>query len=103
MPGLMRVTEDTNARGALDSARDLAVHGEQYGYRRIVHRVVGGQKTALSARSYWRRSLSGDFRGRALLGPAGYRASLDFLSASTSAVSGTAAWRREAGVPRRCL
>lgn len=32
---LVRVTEDTDARGALDNARDLAVHAEQWGYRRI--------------------------------------------------------------------
>jgi luciferase family oxidoreductase group 1 len=29
------VTEDTDARGALDNARDLAVHAEAWGYRRI--------------------------------------------------------------------
>src|ERR1700692_2538384 len=32
---LVRVTEDTDARGALDNARDLAAHAEQWGYRRI--------------------------------------------------------------------
>ena len=32
---LVRVTEDTDARGALDNARDLAVHAENWGYRRI--------------------------------------------------------------------
>ena len=32
---LVRVTEDTDARGALDNARDLAVHAEAWGYRRI--------------------------------------------------------------------
>ncbi|WP_454887433.1 LLM class flavin-dependent oxidoreductase [Sphingomonas oryzagri] len=32
---LVRVTEETNARGALDNARDLAAHAEQWGYRRI--------------------------------------------------------------------
>ncbi len=32
---LVRVTEDTDARGALDNARDLAVHADQWGYRRI--------------------------------------------------------------------
>ena len=32
---LVRVTEDTYARGALDNARDLAVHAENWGYRRI--------------------------------------------------------------------
>ena len=32
---LVRVTEDTDARGALDNARDLAVHAETWGYRRI--------------------------------------------------------------------
>jgi luciferase family oxidoreductase group 1 len=32
---LARVTENTDARGALDNARDLAAHAEQWGYRRI--------------------------------------------------------------------
>src|ERR1700709_1291277 len=32
---LVRVTEETDARGALDNARDVAVHAEGWGYRRI--------------------------------------------------------------------
>ena len=32
---LVRVTEETDARGALDNARDLAAHAEAWGYRRI--------------------------------------------------------------------
>jgi hypothetical protein len=32
---IVRVTEDTDARGALDNARHLAVHAEAWGYRRI--------------------------------------------------------------------
>ena len=32
---LVRVTEDTDARGALDNARDLAAHAEDWGYRRF--------------------------------------------------------------------
>jgi luciferase family oxidoreductase group 1 len=32
---LVRVTEETDARGALDAARDLAVHAESWGYRRL--------------------------------------------------------------------
>jgi luciferase family oxidoreductase group 1 len=32
---LVRVTQDTDARGALDKARDLASHAESWGYRRI--------------------------------------------------------------------
>lgn len=32
---LARITEDTDARGALNNARDLAVHAEQWGYNRI--------------------------------------------------------------------
>jgi len=32
---LVRVTEETDARGALNNARDLAAHAEQWGYRRI--------------------------------------------------------------------
>ena len=32
---LVRVTEGTDARGALDNARDLAAHAEDWGYRRF--------------------------------------------------------------------
>ena len=32
---LVRVTEDTDASGALNNARDLAAHAEKWGYRRI--------------------------------------------------------------------
>src|SRR6516165_1010378 len=32
---LVRVTQETNARGALNNARDVAVHAEKWGYRRI--------------------------------------------------------------------
>lgn len=32
---LVRVTEETDARGALDNARDVAAHAEALGYRRI--------------------------------------------------------------------
>jgi len=32
---LVRVTEETDARGALDNARDLAGHAERWGYNRI--------------------------------------------------------------------
>src|ERR1700743_842739 len=32
---LVRVTEETDARGAMDKARDLAAHAEKWGYRRI--------------------------------------------------------------------
>src|SRR5215204_4885497 len=32
---LVRVTEATDARGALDNVRDIAVHAEAWGYRRI--------------------------------------------------------------------
>ncbi|SFI46471.1 LLM class flavin-dependent oxidoreductase [Aerobium aerolatum] len=32
---LVRVTEETDARGALDNARDLAAHAENWGYNRI--------------------------------------------------------------------
>src|ERR1700712_1463902 len=32
---LVRITEDTDARGALDNARDVAIHAENWGYRRI--------------------------------------------------------------------
>lgn len=32
---LVRVTQNTDARGALDNARDLAAHAEKWGYRRF--------------------------------------------------------------------
>ena len=32
---LVRVTDNTDARGALDNARDLAAHAEEWGYRRF--------------------------------------------------------------------
>jgi luciferase family oxidoreductase group 1 len=32
---LVRVTQSTDARGALDNARDLAAHAEKWGYRRF--------------------------------------------------------------------
>src|SRR5215813_13064923 len=32
---LVRITEETDARGALDNARDLAAHAEGWGYRRF--------------------------------------------------------------------
>src|SRR3546814_19918315 len=32
---LARVTEETDARGALENARDLAAHAEAWGYRRL--------------------------------------------------------------------
>jgi luciferase family oxidoreductase group 1 len=32
---LVRITEETDARGALDNARDLAAHAENWGYRRF--------------------------------------------------------------------
>jgi luciferase family oxidoreductase group 1 len=32
---LVRVTQETDARGALDNARDIAAHAETWGYRRI--------------------------------------------------------------------
>jgi luciferase family oxidoreductase group 1 len=49
---LARVTVDTDARGALDNARDLAAHAEQWGYRRIWvaehHNMVGIASAATS-------------------------------------------------------
>ncbi|WP_018896671.1 LLM class flavin-dependent oxidoreductase [Rhizobium sp. 2MFCol3.1] len=42
---LVRVTEETDARGALDNARDLAAHAEEWGYQRIWvaehHNMIG--------------------------------------------------------------
>src|SRR4029078_10340348 len=49
---LVRVTEDTDARGALDNARDIAVHAEGWGYRRIWvaehHNMIGIASAATS-------------------------------------------------------
>lgn len=49
---LVRVTEDTDARGALNNARDLAAHAEQLGYRRIWvaehHNIAGIASAATS-------------------------------------------------------
>jgi luciferase family oxidoreductase group 1 len=42
---LVRVTQDTDARGALDHSRDLAAHAENWGYRRFWvaehHNMIG--------------------------------------------------------------
>jgi luciferase family oxidoreductase group 1 len=49
---LVRVTEETDARGALDNARDLAAHAERWGYRRIwvaEHHNMAGIASAATA------------------------------------------------------
>ena len=49
---LVRVTEETDARGALDNARDLAGHAERWGYRRIwvaEHHNMAGIASAATA------------------------------------------------------
>src|ERR1700755_2016418 len=49
---LVRVTEETDARGALDNARDLAAHAEGWGYRRIwvaEHHNMAGIASAATA------------------------------------------------------
>jgi luciferase family oxidoreductase group 1 len=49
---LVRVTEETDARGALDNARDLAAHAEGLGYRRIwvaEHHNMAGIASAATA------------------------------------------------------
>ena len=49
---LVRVTEATDARGAMDNARDLAQHAEQWGYRRIwvaEHHNMAGIASAATA------------------------------------------------------
>lgn len=49
---LVRVTQDTDARGALDNSRDLAGHAEQWGYRRFWvaehHNMIGVASAATS-------------------------------------------------------
>jgi luciferase family oxidoreductase group 1 len=49
---LVRVTQETDARGALDNARDLAAHAEAWGYRRIWvaehHNMIGIASAATS-------------------------------------------------------
>jgi luciferase family oxidoreductase group 1 len=49
---LVRITEETDARGALDNARDVAVHAEALGYRRIwvaEHHNMAGIASAATA------------------------------------------------------
>jgi len=49
---LVRVTQDTDARGALDNARDLAAHAESWGYQRFWvaehHNMAGVASAATS-------------------------------------------------------
>src|ERR1019366_4416833 len=50
---LVRVTQDTDARGAFDNARDLAAHAQRWGYRRVWvaehHKMPGGASAAAAA------------------------------------------------------
>ena len=49
---LVRVTQNTDARGAFDNARDLAVHAERWGYRRFwvaEHHNMPGVASAATA------------------------------------------------------
>lgn len=49
---LVRVTQDTDARGALDNARDLAAHAERWGYGRFwvaEHHNMAGIASAATA------------------------------------------------------
>lgn len=49
---LVRITEETDARGALDNARDLAAHAEGWGYRRFwvaEHHNLGGIASAATS------------------------------------------------------
>src|SRR5580692_5993236 len=49
---LVRVTQDTDARGAFDHARDLAAHAEKWGYRRFwvaEHHNMPGVASAATA------------------------------------------------------
>ena len=49
---LVRVTQETDARGALDNARDLAAHAEGWGYKRLWvaehHNMIGIASAATS-------------------------------------------------------
>ncbi len=51
---LVRVTQSTDARGALDNARDLAAHAEKWGYQRFWvaehHNMPGIASAATSVR-----------------------------------------------------
>jgi luciferase family oxidoreductase group 1 len=49
---LVRITQDTDARGALDNARDLAAHAENWGYNRFwvaEHHNMAGIASAATA------------------------------------------------------
>src|ERR1700709_1269548 len=49
---LVRVTQNTDARGAFDNARDLAAHAERWGYRRFwvaEHHNMPGVASAATA------------------------------------------------------
>ena len=49
---LVRITEETDARGALDNARDLAAHAEEWGYGRFwvaEHHNMAGVASAATA------------------------------------------------------
>ena len=50
---LVRVTQETDARGALNNARDLAAHAEKLGYERVWvaehHNMAGIASAATSA------------------------------------------------------
>lgn len=49
---LVRITQDTDARGALENARDLARHAEEWGYRRFwvaEHHNMAGVASAATA------------------------------------------------------
>src|ERR1700739_4849439 len=49
---LVRVTQETDARGALNNARDVAAHAEKWGYRRIwvaEHRNMAGIASAATS------------------------------------------------------
>ena len=59
---LVRVTQETDARGALNNARDLAAHAEKWGYRRVwvaEHHNMAGHRQRRDSRSCLRHIAEG--------------------------------------------
>ena len=65
---LVRVTQETDARGALNNARDLAAHAEKWGYQRVWvaehHNMAGIASAATVGRACSYRRRDEDHPGR---------------------------------------